>query len=373
MKFLLDLSCLILLLSLCGKQSMGQDVTCPQEYHINPKTTNRDTFLTQFKPCGHYHEQCQHKFNEWFGEDWKDYPPMEANTCYTGLEGNDISNNYGVYLVRFDTGLDEATYQAYLAMGDDSLIDDINGAEWLSPYADDFKTNVRPREETCLEAFVDYPEKDFTNTTILDDNTWGDRPSKTYNSSNDWGRLHTNTYNCMGVCGSGCWELGVAKDCMKHDLCSYFKTLALKTKAVGGAKDIDCGDEATQVQVNCWIRNKWLFDDEPVTCNEDLARENDDFYAKINPLVKLGKQKKAAVLRTSWDRNQGMPWARGPDGDSCMTPEDCISQRCEFINPVQKQCKAQLANEKRCNEHSDCRSGKCARKTKYAKRRCQPK
>jgi len=324
-----------------------EDVICPDDFILNPKNTDRTTFLNQFKPCGHYQKQCEHKFVEWFGDQWKNYPPLEPNIDYPGTGEDDLDHYPGVYIVQFDTGLDGVTYEAYQDMGDMSLIDDINKGTWLSPFADGFTTNVMPLGETCVETFARFPDD------------WGGVPGQ------------DNDYDCMGVCGGGCFGVGAGYDCMKHDVCSYFKSYALEIKAEGGCRDLDCGDEATQALVNCYIK-KQAGKDEAVTCSED-NEEDPNFYSTLNGIGRLGRQKRACTLHTKWERNQGMPWARGPDGSFCSSPDDCVSGRCDVPSAFKKAtCQAQLANKKRCNEHSDCKSQKCGGKNPF-NRKCQPK
>eukprot|EP00548_Thalassiothrix_antarctica_P000400 CAMPEP_0194130636 /NCGR_PEP_ID=MMETSP0152-20130528/1632_1 /TAXON_ID=1049557 /ORGANISM="Thalassiothrix antarctica, Strain L6-D1" /LENGTH=367 /DNA_ID=CAMNT_0038825209 /DNA_START=102 /DNA_END=1205 /DNA_ORIENTATION=- len=367
MKLSLDFRRLILLLSLCGKQSMGadlsrfqdileeidetlneleEDVNCPDDFHLNPKSTNRTTFLKQFKPCGYYQEKCKHKFVAWFGDKWKEYPPMEANVDYPGTGQKDLDHHHGVHIVQFDTGLDEVTYEAY-KKGDMSLINDINRGTWLDPFANGFTTDKLPLGETCVETFAEFPDD------------WGPVPGQ------------DNNYDCMGGCGGGCIGVGAGNDCMKHDVCSYFKSYALEIKAKGQCLDIDCGDEAAQANINCY--KKQAGKDEAVTCSED-NEGNPNFYSSISPLVRAGSQKRECTLRTKWERNQGMPWARGPDGSSCTSPDDCVSRRCDnpsYFN-FNAICQARLANGKECNEHGDCKSQNCVG-WMGLNRKCKPK
>ena len=80
--------------------------------------------------------------------------------------------------------------------------------------------------ETCLETFL-------------------------HTGYDDFGTLHKNSYDCMGYCGDGCVAVGNAKDCAKHDVCSYYKGMVQGFAAYGFATDVDCGDEAAQTLINC--------------------------------------------------------------------------------------------------------------------------
>ncbi len=120
----------------------------------------------------------------------------------------------------------------------------------------------------------------------------------------DWGRYDTSDYGCTGYCGAGCqksWTKG--NDCMKHDVCSYYKSLVQGFPASGFGLDLDCGDEAAQTVVSCWEEKWWI--DQPVICKDKDRR----IYAEIHPAANfLGKQ--AILDWTGWDREQGMlrPW-----------------------------------------------------------------
>jgi len=275
----------------------GDGISCPDSFVLNPKETNKDTFLRQFKPCGYYKTHCQHKFEDWF--DHADILGIEANVCYPGRGEHDLRK--GVHLVQFDIGLDEETYHAN---PEDSLIDDVDTTgNYLDISNSDGETGnpiwtsgEKSMElgESCVETFAE------TN------DHWGKIP----------GEQHTANYNCMGKCGAGCQGLGIAKDCMKHDVCSYFKGLALDKEAVGFCRDFDCGDEAMQTVLNCWMRKR--FRDKQVICDEDEDDSNPNFYSLFNPAAKLQKQKRACTLRTGWDRNQGAPSQESEDLENAL-------------------------------------------------------
>ena len=137
-------------------------------------------------------------------------------------------------------------------------------------------------------------------------------------------------YNCMGYCGIGCWSFGSAYDCMKHDTCSYYKTMVQGSGAEGFFLDVDCGDEAAQATINCWDKNGW-WRDIPAICEFD----NEDVYAEIiwyNRFSVGGRQ--GLLDRTGRDREQGMPrpW-NYPDGRRKLSDAD---DRCKFSDAAQK-------------------------------------
>jgi len=184
-------------------------------------------------------------------------------------------------------------------------------------------------------------------------------------NGDDWGRVGTlgsflKTYNDMGNCGSGHRGFWRARDCMKHDVCSYFKSLALNEESIGFCKDIDCGDEAAQAICECWIR-KQEEPDEAVICNKSRDDTDPNFYSTINMAARfLLNQKQACTLRTKWERNQGMPWQRLEDGMPCTSPDDCKSRRCDLnLWSFKIVCQPRLGIGERCNENTDCISFKC--------------
>lgn len=274
---------------------------CPKSFFLNPNDTDRITFLRQFKPCGFY-QKCNYLLHSWFGFNHTVFMGNEtigANVCYPGT-GNSTYDlvDKGIYLVRFDTGLDRSTYNAYNEMGDWTLISDVRSdtaTSWFDPFSDNFTTNIMPLEETCVETFVQ----------ILDD--WGEVPNQ------------TNSYSCIGKCGPSCIGKGTAPDCLKHDVCSYFKSYALEKSTEGFCRDFDCGDEAAQTVTNCE-----LDDGSAVLCTQEAK-------AVLSPAARAYNQKKDCTLRTKWDRNQGMPWVRKPDGKYCTSDDDCISGNCSLL------------------------------------------
>jgi hypothetical protein len=333
----------------------GSVPTCPAEFHLNPKDTDRDTFLRQFKPCGYYKANCRDSFDGWFPNTWTDAydglndpfdaaNALRANVDYPGNGDQDLQ--YGVNLVQFDIGLDAATYAAYQDLAEEygeDLIDDTGSARYL-----DFEnalgetgeplwtSAVRPMAlgETCVETFA--------------------------RTNQDWGKInedHDSVYDSMGTCGAGHAGLGYAKDCMKHDVCSYFKGAALGIEPEGFCADFDCGDEAAQTVMNCWTLG------ENVICNPDLHEDslsllsNGIFSSSIHASARLAMgQKRKCTLRSGYERGQGIPWQRYPDGTVCTSPDDCISRRCDGILGT---CQDRVEVGESCNEDSDCISVQC--------------
>ena len=181
-------------------------------------------------------------------------------------------------------------------------------------------------------------------------------------TNDDWGRIDGkpainpfSAYNSMGSCGPSSWAVGAAEDCMKHDVCSYFKSLALKEQASGFCPDFDCGDEAAQTVTNCWIRQPWPFLDENVICDEDVDENNPNFYSQLNWPARVMGQKRKCTLRTGWDRNQGIPSQRNEDNTRCTSNDDCQSRRCDILR-----CYPRLELGEGCNEDTDCISLNCS-------------
>jgi len=328
---------LLALSASCGYTRADSTKLCPEQFFLNPQDTDHETFLFQFKPCGHYEKLCKHKFEDWFGAHGGYNPEnrntfLEPNVCYPGRPDQPAINDLqrGVNLVQFDIGLDRTHYEAALGLANEPfdriLIDDISGEEFdylIFPPKDGIFTERKKMEfgETCIETFA-----------VTGDH-WGD-------------------YTCMGRCGVGCLGVGVGlgKDCMKHDVCSYFKTVARKSKAENFCRDFDCGDEAAQTVTNC----RQGRNGPQVICTPDT-------FIDINPAARGLSQKRSCSLRTKWDRNQGMPWVRRANGERCDGFDDCISRRCDF-RLFRRICMDRKPSGQRCNEHSDCVSVTCRRR-----------
>ena len=271
---------------------------CSDTFYLNPQETDRETFLDQFKPCGFYAANCAHKFGDWFDE-YGGFVPgdedtlLQPNVCYPGRPQNSFDElQSGVNLVQFDIGLDQTAYDAALGLAGEpdeyTLIDDASGVEF---------------------DYLTFPKNPDGSWTVKRGLEFGETCIKTFAKTLDnWGQpTYGGKYGCMGGCGSGCAGVGRGKDCMKHDVCSYFKTVATEKEADGFCTDFDCGDEAAQTVTNC---KQGSYSGQQVTCREDSVVE-------INPAARGLRNKRACILRTKWERNQGMPWLRHLDGARC--------------------------------------------------------
>jgi len=270
--------------------------TCTR-FYSNPlkieENRRRDTWVRQVRPCGYYKEiysdiKCSIP---------KDFVTIDANTDYpgSGALGDIVLDD--LYLVKFDVGRHPGQPASCNNNIDFSAINfnEIEGG--VGDPSDFMKPNVEG--ETCLETFI----------------FGGD----------SFGELHGNNGNCMGYCGSGCWAFGSAYDCMKHDTCSYYKTMVQGSGAEGFFLDVDCGDEAAQATINCWDKNGWRRDI-PAICEFD----NKDVYAEMNRFGRTAEGGRQGLLaRTGRDRGQGMPhpW-NYPDGPEPPKPPKC------FLDPV---------------------------------------
>lgn len=168
-------------------------------------------FLDRLRPCGELASVCT------------DIPLVEANRDYPGggvgavLPGQD-------YLVQFDIGLHHAVAQDVL--GKDFR--HINSCVGCPNFV-----------EQCFEVVV----------------TGGDHWGNLGNQSMG---LDPHAYDCMGGCGAGCKTPGRrqedigALDCLKHDVCSAWKSVKTGRASAGFCHDPDCGDEAAMTLFNCW-------------------------------------------------------------------------------------------------------------------------
>jgi len=196
-------------------------------------------FLSSVRPCGNYSSLCT------------DIPLVEANKDYPGggigavVPGQD-------YVVQFDIGLHPAVARDVLKR----QLGEIDSCAHCPAF-----------EERCFE------------TVVTGGAMWGDlgMPS-----------VAPTAYDCMGACGKGCSnvfgrtedDIG-ALDCLKHDLCSAWKSLRIGQAARGFCHDPDCGDEAAMSIFNCWSGFR-LFGSmggsrsgpfsEPAVCEEHTTR-----------------------------------------------------------------------------------------------------
>jgi len=167
-------------------------------------------FLSSVRPCGNLSSICT------------DIPLVEANKDYPGggigavIPGQD-------YIVQFDIGLHAAVASEILKR----QLKEVDSCLHCPPF-----------KEQCLEAVV-------TGGAM-----WGNLGLRS---------MATRAYDCMGGCGKGCSnvvstsreDIG-ALDCLKHDLCSAWKSVRLGRATRGFCHDPDCGDEAAMSIFNCW-------------------------------------------------------------------------------------------------------------------------
>lgn len=172
-------------------------------------------FLDAARPCGTLSSICP------------DLPVVEANKDYPGGGVGAVVPNQD-YIVQFDVGLHPVVAR-----------------DIFKRRLKEFESCVHcPQfEERCLEMIV-------TGGAM-----WGDLGI---------GALGAKAYDCMGGCGAGCStqfsathkDMG-ALDCLKHDVCSAWKSVATGEPTRGFCHDPDCGDEAAMTIFNCW--RGWRF------------------------------------------------------------------------------------------------------------------
>lgn len=223
-------------------------------------------FLERVRPCGNYSAMCG-------------LPVIEANTDYPGggvgavIPGQD-------YVVQFDIGI-------HPVVASDILKRRLKEVESC--------LHCPAFEERCLEVVV--------------------------KGGADWGNLGMpsvgrEAYDRMGVCGFSFTarltrtrgDIG-ALDCLKHDVCSAWKSVSSGRPTRGFCHDPDCGDEAAMSIFNCW-RGWRLFGSlggsrtgpfsEPVACERDpRVRGCWSHSGWFTP----GRCK----VFQGWDRGQGIP------------------------------------------------------------------
>mmetsp|Transcript_60989 Transcript_60989/g.145329 ORF Transcript_60989/g.145329 Transcript_60989/m.145329 type:complete len:384 (+) Transcript_60989:86-1237(+) len=172
-------------------------------------------FVNHVRPCGEFSTRCT------------DIPLVKANLDYPGggaagavIPGQD-------YVVQFDIGIHPAVVRDILKHHFKEMESCIHCPPLEQIY-----------NETCLE------------TIVTGGAMWGDLGLRS---------LHSRAYDCMGSCGRGCSniishlpdDIG-ALDCLKHDLCSAWKSVHKGQPTVGFCFDPDCGDEAAMSLFNCW-------------------------------------------------------------------------------------------------------------------------
>lgn len=161
---------------------------------------------------------------------------------------------------------------------------------------------------------------------------------------------------------------GLAKDCMKHDVCSVFKSVLTREAAYGFCDDIDCGDEAFHTVVGCFKKRQWytsLFSNRQV-CNEaDFISEPDLYFADLSTAGDtegwgMGHiRRESCSLYDSWEMGQGVPLTLRENDMPCANWQDCLSGRCETQGDLTRRCKPRKDNGQTCSENWDCIDGRC--------------
>ena len=88
--------------------------------------------------------------------------------------------------------------------------------------------------------------------------------------------------------------------------------------------------------------------------------DNKDRHAYgVSPhLMTSGYLPKMTEMRAKTTRSSRLQVGRSDNGESCGYSDECSSGRCEGWTPPYK-CRAKVKVLERCNENSDCLSGKC--------------
>lgn len=249
---------------LISNQTLQNDevnINCPvfREYPFG-NSHLRQQMLDAAKPCGHYKSLgC-------------DYEVISPNVDHPGRgPKGDIS--FKPYIVQFDIGI-------YRSLKD---IVSKSHSDWGQGFP---CIGCEEESETCLELIIEAGS----------DATGG----------------------CAGKCGSACLlGAGYARDCLKHDTCIAYKALVLDedwsttsydANYDGFCYDPDCGDEAAQAILNCYIdKNRWLLD-EAITCDRDLFEEDNRAYGEWSRARHVpGFDEGPCNNYEGWDNDQGIP------------------------------------------------------------------
>jgi hypothetical protein len=120
------------------------------------------------------------------------------------------------------------------------------------------------------------------------------------------------TGHCAGKCGLACLlGAGYAKDCLKHDTCIAYKALKLNEDwgayDDGFCYDTDCGDEAAQAILNCFLSKPWMIDD-GIVCDAELFSTDERAYghwseSRFMPGFNVGPCNNFE----DWNNGQGIP------------------------------------------------------------------
>lgn len=232
-------------------------------------------FLQRVRPCGNLSALCT------------DLHLVEANKDYPGGGLGAVVPDQD-YIVQFDVGLHPGVAK-----------------EILHQRLREFETCVH-----CPAIEESFGEQCF-EVIITGGAMWGDLGIPSV--------VKPHAYDCMGGCGRGCSgvffgfhseeDVG-GLDCLKHDLCSAWKSVFTGRATKGFCHDPDCGDEAAMTIYNCW-RGWRLFGSlggarhgplaEPTSCDpqDDKVRGCWNHGGWFTP----GRCK----LFQGWDKGQGIP------------------------------------------------------------------
>mmetsp|Transcript_2835 Transcript_2835/g.6059 ORF Transcript_2835/g.6059 Transcript_2835/m.6059 type:complete len:427 (+) Transcript_2835:35-1315(+) len=225
-----------------------------------PDLSDTEPWLKRFQPCGWYRSNCTSLSNVEVLEANVVYPPNRDRDEGREEDDKDLEKGRG-YIVQFDVGINQAVVDAndlapfksyYPVNGVSSGVLELKNG--LDLDSDTYTTDAYVVGETCLEVYTE--------------------------AEGDWGIIHGNGYGCMGKCGRGCEALsgGYAKNCMKHDVCSAFKSTAQGVATGGNCKDVDCGDEQMHTVAYC---NKGGLLNLPVTCRKEDFDEDSNYDIRI--------------------------------------------------------------------------------------------
>jgi hypothetical protein len=330
-------------------------------YHVNDgdpaldsPNFDRESWLARFKPCGWYKANC--------GDMYTDVQTISANVDYMGgrdwLNPSDDELIRGrTYVVEFDVGIHPNVLQRFNDQEDSSLlmVDVPNIVDLTGDSG--YRTNIPVEGETCLEI------------PVVANDDWGsvgpDYGNVAHTSAKPNGDLISSHYDCMGRCGECNVAFGgMAKDCMKHDVCSAFKSILTEEAAYGFCKDIDCGDEALHTVVGCFRKKRWfnLFGQREVCDEADFNSEPDKYFADITWPAEWDIDRldgDACKLFDSWEMGQGVPSTLRLDDQPCGLWTDCLSGRCESVSGFGKRCRPRKPDGDGCSENTDCISGRC--------------
>jgi len=222
----------------------------------NPSLTNQ--MLDAVKPCGYYEQSgCAQ------------YEVIAANVDYPGEGTDDL--HFRPYIVQFDIGVNRGIKHVV----------DTDHRDWRSRHPNKGRHSIGRHEEgeQCMEIIVQGGS----------DATGG----------------------CAGKCGISCNRIGgagYAKDCLKHDVCTTYKALVQSEvdfeKADGFCYDPDCGDEAAQSVMNCYIDDSGR--DTPIRCDENNFSDS-RAYGFWSYAISLSGFAGPCHNFVGWDNGQGLP------------------------------------------------------------------